>query len=174
VATYDPALLDALEELPTAPWSGPVWRHMFNDYPPDRVNTSGARWNPPGVGAVYTAMARETALAEGQHAIDVQPTRLYARRVLYEIEVAVSDVVDLSDSSSLREVGLTLADVAADDHTACQRVGGAAAWLGRGGLIVPSARDVGMNLVILVGGGLGLDDDVVVLREEVIDDRRPN
>ena len=46
---------------------------MFNDYTPDRVNTAGARWNPPGVGAIYTVLHCGTALAEGQHAIDVQP-----------------------------------------------------------------------------------------------------
>lgn len=168
---YDPALLDALERLPAADWQGRVWRHMFNDYTPDRVNTSGARWNPPGVGAVYTALDREAALAEGQYAIDVQPQRTYAQRVLYQVEVSVHELVDLTGTGTLAALGVNHDDVAADDHGACQRVGGAAAWLERGGLLVPSARNPGTNLVILVGR-LDLDDDLVIVEREVIEDRQ--
>ena len=176
MATYDPTLLDALEGLPATSWQGRVWRHMFSQYTPDRVNTSGARWNPPGVGAIYTSLERATALAEGQHAIDVQPRRTYAKRVMYEVEVSVTDVVDLTTPAALAAVGLTLDDVHADLNVIagvqnpCQRVGGAAAWLERGGLLVPSARASGGNLVILVGT-LGLDDDLEVVAQEVIEDR---
>ena len=170
MATYDPVLLDALEALPATDWRGQVWRHMFNDYPPDRVNAAGARWNPPGVGAIYTALERNTALAEGQHAVDVQPRRTYARRVLYQVEVAVTGLVDPTAPGALTAVGLRPDDLAADDHTACQRVGGAAAWLERGGLLVPSARAPGANLVILVGTA-GLEEDLVIVYQEVIEDR---
>lgn len=176
MATYEPHLLDALEGLPTTAWQGRVWRHMFNDYTPDRVNTAGARWNPPGVGAIYTSLQRATALAEGQHAIDVQPRRTYAKRVMYEVEVSVPDVVDLTTPEALAAVGLTIGDihadlnVRADVQSPCQRVGGAAAWLERGGLLVPSARASGGNLVILVGT-LGLDDDLEIVGQEVIEDR---
>lgn len=170
MATYDPALLDALEELPATRWQGRVWRHMFNDYTPDRVNTSGARWNPSGVGAIYTALERSTALAEGQHTIDVQPRRTYAKRVLYEVEVAIADVVDLTTPAALSAVGLSLDDLQGDVPNACQRVGGAAAWLERGALLVPSARADGANLVILIGG-LGLDHDLKVIGREIIEDR---
>jgi RES domain-containing protein len=167
MATYDPDLLDALESLPITTWHGHAWRHMFNDYPPDRVNTSGARWNPPGVGAIYIAFNRSTALAEGQHAIDIQPRRTYARRVLYKVELTVDNLVDLTDVDTLDAVGLTLADIASDDMTACQRVGGAAAWLGRGGLKVPSARDAGQNLVVLIGPTSPEVDIAVITAEEV-------
>lgn len=170
MATYDPNLLDALETLPSTTWHGRAWRHMFNDYPPDRVNTSGARWNPPGVGAIYTALTRPTALAEGQHAIDVQPRRTYARRVLYEVELTVDQLVDLTAPDALDAVELTLADIGSDDMRACQRVGGAAAWLGRGGLIVPSARDAGHNLVVLVGPA-GSEVDIEVITTEEIENR---
>lgn len=170
MSTYDPRLLDAIEGMPEEDWRGRVWRHMFNDYTPDRVNTLGARWNPAGVGAIYTALDRSTALAEGQHAIDVQPRRTYARRVLYQVEVSVPKLVNLTAPGALRAVGLTMDDVSADDHTACQRVGGAVAWLERGGLIVPSARAAGENLVILVGGA-SLYGDLVIVTQEVVEDR---
>lgn len=166
MTSHDPVLLDALEALPSTTWHGRAWRHMFNDYPPDRVNTSGARWNPPHVGAIYIALTRRTALAEGQHAIDAQPRRTFARRVLYQIELTVDELIDLTVPGALEAVGLSVADVASDDMTACQLVGGAAAWLGRGGLIVPSARDAGHNLVVLVGpAGVELDLDVIASEE---------
>lgn len=170
MATYDPALLDALENLPAPDWQGRVWRHMFNDYTPDRVNTSGARWNPPGVGAIYTALERSTALAEGQHVIDVQPHRFYAKRVLFQVEVSVASLVDLTAPGALAAVGLDLSDVHDDDHRACQRIGGAAAWLERGGLLVPSVRHEGSNLVILVGN-LGLDEDLKIVDQEILEER---
>jgi RES domain-containing protein len=172
MATYDPNLLDALESLPSTTWQGRAWRHMFNDYRPDRVNTSGARWNPPGVGAVYTALTRTTALAEGQHAIDVQPRRTYARRVLYEVEFTVDHLVELTEPDALDAVGLTLANITSDEMTACQLVGGAAAWLGRGGLKVPSARDAGHNLVVLVGPA-GSDIDIMTVTAEELENRAP-
>lgn len=153
MATYDPGFLDIVEGLPTQHWQGHVWRHMFNDYAPERVNTGGARWNPPGVGAIYTAIERETAIAEGDRMIEVQPRRIFRRRVLYELAVDVAEVVDLTSQDVLSTVGLTMSDIQSDDLTMCQHVGGAVAWLGRGGILVPSARRNGDNMVILVGPG---------------------
>jgi RES domain-containing protein len=65
-AAYPPELLDRLQALTPAPWSGQVFRHMFGSYPPDAENTRGARWNPPGVAAIYTSLTREGALAEAE------------------------------------------------------------------------------------------------------------
>jgi RES domain-containing protein len=147
---HDHALLEALESFGSAPWSGHVWRHMFNAHKPNRVNVLGARWNPPGVGAIYTAIERETALAEGQYAVDIQPRPIRAERFLYELDIRVDDVVDLTQPGRLVQVGIGLKELQSDAVSACQAVGGAASWLGRGGLIVPSARRAGDNLVILV------------------------
>lgn len=85
---------------------------------------------------------------------------------MYEVEVSVADLVDFTAPDALAAVGLDLdTDVRGDDWDACRRVGGAAAWLGRGGLIVPSARAAGSNLVILVGAGPG---DLTILIHEVV------
>lgn len=151
--TFDPDFLDVIEGLPTREFQGHVWRHMFNEFAPERINTSGARWNPPRVGAIYAALERETAIAEGDHMIEVQPRRIFRRRVLYELQVDVANIVDLTDPAALAASGLTMADVASDDFTACQRVGGAIAFLGHGGILVPSARRAGDNMVILIGPG---------------------
>lgn len=166
--TYlDPQLLDALEALPTGNWEGNAWRHMFNDYPPTQVNISGARWNPRGVGAVYAAMDRETAIAEGQHAIDIQPRRIFRRRVLYQIQLHISGLADLTGEKSLHSLGLKPSDIESNDFAACQEIGRGAAWLGLGGLLVPSARHAGSNLVVLVGD-LDIDDYLEEIDREVI------
>ncbi|MCJ1685340.1 RES family NAD+ phosphorylase [Rathayibacter sp. VKM Ac-2928] len=151
--TYDPAFLDAIENLPTREWRGRVWRHMFNDYEPERINIGGARWNPPGVGAIYAALDRDTAIAEGDRMIEVQPRRFFRRRVLYELQVDADNIVDLTGPGALTAAGLSMTDVESDDHAACQRVGGSIAWLQRGGILVPSARNNGTNMVILIGPG---------------------
>ncbi len=84
---YDPGLLDQLEALEPRPWRGTVWRHMFAEYPPDRPNTTGARWNPPGTAAIYTSLDRSTAVAEGDHMVAMQPIRPRPKRTVYEIRV---------------------------------------------------------------------------------------
>jgi RES domain-containing protein len=166
------SLVEILGSLPTLSWHGHAWRHMFNDYPPQRVNTSGARWNPPGVGAIYVALDRATALAEGQHAIEVQPRRTYARRVLYEVELSVRQLVDLTAPGSMQDVGLTASDIADDDVAACQQIGAAASRLARSGLLVPSARAPGTNLVVLIDPERS-EDSLVTLERTVIEGYAP-
>lgn len=65
MAIHDPELLDAIESLGSEALDAvTVWRHMFNDNPPELSNTRGARWNPAGLAAIYTSEEREVAIAE--------------------------------------------------------------------------------------------------------------
>jgi RES domain-containing protein len=147
---HDPDLLDRLEALEQQAWSGIVFRYTAGGRPPDQENTLGARWNPREVPAIYTALERETMLAEFEHALRTfNPTPRRAAFTAYRLRVTVAGVLDLRADRLLDELGVNATRLAADDHTACQRVGGAAAWLSRGGLLVPSARRPGgSNLVI--------------------------
>jgi len=43
------SLENAVASLQGAAWSGRIYRVMLNDYPPDRENIQGARWNLPDV-----------------------------------------------------------------------------------------------------------------------------
>jgi len=121
---------------------------MFGDYPPDAENTRGARWNPPGVAAIYTSLAREGALAEAEHQIAVQPIQPRARRTIYALKLTLTSVLDLTDVQLLRDLGVGTSELTADDMTACRRLGGAAHWLKRDGLLLTSARSSNTNLVI--------------------------
>lgn len=141
-------LLEYLQSLEPAPFSRSVYRHMFGERSPTLENTSGARWNPPGVAAIYVSLERETVIAEGDHAIAVQPLPPRIARWVYPVSVELADVLDLSAAGALEPAGVGVAELGGDDDSPCQAVGEAVAWLGFEGVIVPSARAAGANLVI--------------------------
>jgi len=145
---FDPELLDLLEALDETTFDGVVWRHMFNDYNPTRSNTRGARWNPPDIAAIYTSLSRDIAIAEADYALASQPLRPRATRQLYKVRVTLAAVVDMTDRTLLTTAGVGDEQLASPNHVPCQTVGGAAHWLGYDGLLVPSARAPGNNLVV--------------------------
>lgn len=146
---HDPALLDALERFDTEPWQGRVYRHMLGSAPPELVNERGARWNPPGTPAIYTSLAGTTAKAEGDHVIAMQPVPPRASRTIYELDISIKSLLDLTDAGRLAAIGVAEEDFESIPWEPCQRVGGAVAWLGHDGLLIPSVRDTdGSNLVV--------------------------
>lgn len=147
---HDPQLLDAIESLGVEVLTNAtVWRHMFNEHPPELPNTRGARWNPPGLAAIYTSENRDTAIAEGQHAIDSQPLRPSARRYVYELRVSARKALRIRQSD-LSSLGLDVDDLSASDFGSCQHVAAHAAFLEYDALIAPSARADGSNVIIFV------------------------
>jgi RES domain-containing protein len=147
---YPRALLEQLGELRSNTWSGRVFRWTFEGTPPDRANTRGARWNPPGVAALYACFSQRGVLAESNYLIAAQgipPTR--ARQV-HTFELSLSSVLEITDRALLERLGIDGAALAAVDQSKCQLVGGAVERLCHDGLIVPSARSPDNNLVIFV------------------------
>ncbi|MGA3057812.1 MAG: RES family NAD+ phosphorylase [Candidatus Limnocylindrales bacterium] len=163
----DPAILERLAKLEPRAWSGTVWRHTLGKNPPDKTNTRGARWNPPDVEALYTSMDRSTAVAEGDHLLEIQPLPPTTTRTVHRLEVELKSMLDLSDPAVLASLGVDQAALAEDDHSRCQAVGGAAWFLHFDGIVVPSARSPGHNLVILFEGSESLPR-VRVLDSEVL------
>jgi RES domain-containing protein len=146
---HDPVLLDALERFDTEVWSGRAFRHVLGSAAPELANVRGARWNPAGTSALYMSLEEATAKAEGDHVIAVQPVPPRAARTIYELEVSLDHLLDLRAEVRLAAVGITKDELRSDDWDPCQRVGGAVAWLGHDGLLVPSVRDqTGSNLVV--------------------------
>jgi len=125
---------------------------MFARLPPDRENIEGARWNPKGLAAIYTSLERETTLAEAEFRMSLEPLRPSKGRVLYFLRVAVSKAIDLRAPHLLEQLGISvdqLGDPLAVER--CREIGGAVAFLGYTGMLVPSARHSGgSNLVILM------------------------
>jgi RES domain-containing protein len=145
------SLEEILASLERRAWSGRVFRVTLGDYPPDRENTLGARWNPPDIAAIYLSLAAETAVSEVEYNLKRQPRRVKPalRKTLYEIEVSLDAAVKLEDVlPELRRNGIGDAQLFAEDLKASQEIGRLVTWFGADGLLVPSARAAGTNLVI--------------------------
>lgn len=145
---YSTTLLDSLAELPSSTWEGIVFRHMFGSLSPQRDNQSGARWNPTDASAIYCSLESATAVAEIDFHISLQPFRPNSERKVHRINVKVPAVVDLTDWKILTRLGIDQSSYAAIEPSRCKEVGGAISFLGHGGILVPSARCDGVNLVI--------------------------
>lgn len=165
---HDPDVLNLLESLQTESWSGTAYRHMFADLEPGRINYDGARWNPPGVGAIYCSLHRETALVEAEHRIAQQPMRPKAKRTLYMLSVQLGMVVDLRDKRHLAQAGITDVELTSVRFGPCQEIGRAVRFIGAHGLLVPSARGIAANLVIYPSD----DFELEVVDQEIIDPGR--
>ena len=144
---FDPKLLDQLQSLDPTPWAGQAYRYIVGENLPTKANTRGARWNPPSVAAIYTALDRETLLAELDYRLSldvVRPKEIFA----YTISIELHNVLDLTPPGVLADVGLSMDELGDIDYRRCQEVGGAVDWLEHDGLLVPSARADGSNLVV--------------------------
>lgn len=169
---YPPDMLDILQSTAVSPWSGTVYRHMFGTNLPTHANTHGARWNDPGLAAIYASCEPETALAEAEYYISLQPLRPRAKRTLYAIRVSLKNVIDLTASGLLPQLGVSDAVLSSSDHTRCRIIAGAVNWLGHDGLLVPSARRRGgTNLVIYQQDPSTTDFDVTGSEVIAPDDR---
>jgi len=144
----DPRIVEILARLDETGFEGEVWKHTLPGQPPEAANTKGARWNPPDVPAIYVALERATATAEGDHLVSMQPRPIRGARTLHRGRVTLRRVLDLRDPIVLNGLGVGESELSSADQSACRQVGGAAEWLGFDGLIVPSARGPGANLVI--------------------------
>lgn len=148
------ALVGKLDALGLTPFRGNVYRHQAAQWNPlsgAGARTIGGRWNPPqSFATLYLALERETAVAEffrmaekaGRAASDFLPRRLY------RYDVRLSGLVDLRPRAHRETVGLSDHDLAGDDLGACQAVGEAAQYLGREGILAPSATGSGDVLAV--------------------------
>lgn len=145
------SLEDIFASAKTSAWSGRAFRVMLNDYPPDRENTQGARWNPPDTPAIYTCLEPAVCIAEVEYGLarPPRPLRPDLRKFLYELDVSLSAVIDLRPFlDELAGIGIGKPQLFADNMVISQQIGHLATWFGSDGLLVPSARHAGTNLVI--------------------------
>lgn len=152
-APFDPNLLDALEASEVARVEGTVWRQILDPTSVMRPNQRGGRWNRPGTEALYCSLTPATATAEIDHLVNSQPVPITRQRRTFAIEVRISRVIDLHSETWTRHL---TSPYDPTDVEQCRAIGAAVAWLECGGLIVPSLRHQGDNIVIFVAN---LDHD---------------
>jgi len=78
------------------------------------------------------------------------------------LKVSLQSVVDLTDRARLSSLGIDDDALAGDEQVACQAVGAAAAFLHLDGIIVPSVRSPGHNIVILLASPDSLPEITVL------------
>ena len=147
---FDPEFLDELERRIARPWQGTAWRVTVGSTEPLQTNSRGARWNPPGVEALYTSLNRDAAIAEVEYLLSQQPVPVTAPRFVSELNVHLSAVVDLSHPEETDSLDWSHEGLLGENLALPQKVGAAAEFLGVAGILVPSARANGTNLVILM------------------------
>ena len=148
------SLATAIDGLPSEPYAGFAYRHVSEARTPlsaAGARTQGGRWNPPdSFATLYLTQESETAVAEffrmakriGRTASDFLPRRVYR----YEVELV--DALDLRPADGRAALGLADAQLRGDDLGPCQAIGETAHYLGREGILAPSAAGAGNVLAV--------------------------
>jgi RES domain-containing protein len=161
-------LLDALDALERVAFDGMVWRIVRAERDVLEGSATKARWDTGTFDVLYTALGREGALEEIHFHLSRQPVfPSKLRSVLHQISVRTRKTLQLADMASLEALGIARDAYASLDYTRSQEIADAAYFLGFDGLLVPSARWDGRNLVVFTDRlEVG---DLKVLNSEPID-----
>jgi RES domain-containing protein len=148
-------LVDAIDRLDPIPYAGDVYRHVAAGRHPlsgAGARSLGGRWNPPqSFATLYLADQKATVEAEFRRMARRQglsPSSFLPRR-LYRIAVDLRAVIDLTDPRSLPE-GIAGLELGADNLSSTQAIGEAAQYLGREGILAPSAAGDGNVLALFI------------------------
>jgi RES domain-containing protein len=116
---------------------------------------NGGRYNAPGVdGVLYASLEKATAVAEitkGLTARGINPDAFGPRDWwLYEIELDVNKVLDLTDPKVLAHLQINADSIIGDDVHLTRQIGKQAIDAGFQAILAPSATHHGKNVVILL------------------------
>jgi RES domain-containing protein len=165
--THDSALLESLASLEARCISAQVFRITFADRDPIAPSFAGGRWAPPQeVPVLYTSFDSSCALAEIRFHFERQPLFPSKPVNLHTLQVDTHSTLDLGTETALDVLGLTNEVLRQDDYRYLQEIGHAAYFLDFDGIVVPSARFDGQNLV-LFSDRLPIDHPKVVNSEPV-------
>lgn len=150
---------------------------IFQRHSSPRITTltgspAGGRWGPPGAFPVLY-LGRPTAsvtIEAYRHLVDDVEGMTGDKvgpRTLWTCQIAVSNVLDLRQTSSRDAVSLSLEDLTSpvDEYERCQRVAQAAYQLQLHGIITPAAAGRGETLALFEHHLPGNELPVVVHRE---------
>jgi hypothetical protein len=145
----DLQLLDSLSAIAPIAWNGPVWRVCAFGRDPVQAMPSQSRWCDGTFDALYTAQLRHGAIMEIYSYLSMQPVfPSRAAYVCHELRVATQRALNLVDMDALSQLGVDIASYAGRDYQKTQPIANAAHFLGFDGLLAPSARFSGDNLVL--------------------------
>ena len=164
----DPDLLDALDAHQGVAFAGDVWRIVREGRDVLLGYPSKARWDPGGFDVIYTAVQREGALAEIYFHLSRQPVfPSRVKSILSRITVSTRRTLKLADLAAVEALGVLLENFSGLDYGKTQEIGDAANFLGFDGILAPSARWAGQNLVLFTNR---FDpEDLAIVEQETVD-----
>jgi RES domain-containing protein len=173
------SLVQRVEAAPLVGFHDLAYRHVSVGTDPlsgvgARIN--GGRWNPPdSYSTLYFGLGEETVFAEWARAAARQglAPEDFLPRNLHTVNLDIDELLDLRTPDAREAVGLTEAMMEAEDQSACQEVGNAAHYLGREGLIVPSATGVGL-VIALFNENLGPNSSIRLIETRIISEAPSN
>lgn len=164
----DPDLLDALDAHKGVAFEGDVWRIVREGRDVLLGYPSKARCDPGGFDVIYTSLQREGSLAEIYFHLSRQPVfPSQVKSVLSRISVSTRRTLKLADLAAIEALGVSTEHYAGLDYGRTQEIGDAANFLGFDGILAPSARWDGQNLVLFTNRFA--PDDLVIVEQETVD-----
>ncbi len=153
----DSRLLDALETLSPEAFAGRAWRVVRDGRDPLQCSAVGGRWDDRTFNVLYTSTRADGAIAEmyfhlarGQPVVPSQ-----VRYRLFELDVRLASCLCFASLEALDSLGLQTATFGQmsyaereQEYPRTQEIAEAAYFIGRDGLIVPSARAECPNLIV--------------------------
>lgn len=149
-------------------WHGTLFRFQTVDFPAPKDVLSGegarwrgGRWNPPGLAALYGSATDRTALEEGKAQDRYYGVETKCPRLLVAIEAQLTRMLDLTAPATRRAMGVTLAELGAEDwrklqaagkESFTQAIGRSVTAAGGSGLVTRSAAvPRGVNVAVFPG-----------------------
>ena len=154
----DPDLLEQLEGCAERPFEGTVYRVVWADGSPVQGSTvARGRWNSPdgGFEVLHTSLQSDGAGTEFEAFWSLFEQRPDRPALNWKLRVRLRRVVEL-EFEQLAELGVPQAEYEGRDYSRTQEISDALSYLGCDGLIVPSARHDGRNLILFMNN-LGKD-----------------
>lgn len=167
----DQALLDALEKMRQRPYTGTVWRSVREGRDPLVCWRAGGRWDDGSLDVLYTSETREAALEERRfHLYQGQPfppSKVHYE--LFEIRVSLEAVVMFDNLEALGAIGLDISRYGQlsyfereQEYPRSQEIAEACSFLGADGILVPSARNLSSNnLVVFCDQDTRIEKEIV-------------
>ena len=153
----DNRLLDALEDLAPEAFEGSVWRVVRDGRDPVRCSSVGGRWDDGSFDVLYTSTRADGAIAEMYfHVARGQPViPSLVRYRLFELRVSLASSLRVASLAALSLLGLQTALFGQhsyaereQEYPRPQEIAEAAHFIGRDGMIVPSARAEWPNVIV--------------------------
>lgn len=154
----DNRLLDALEDISPEPFDGTAWRVVRDGRDAVQCSAVGGRWDDRTFDVLYTSSRADGAIAEMYFHLSrgqpVFPSRVQYR--LVELSVTLSSCLRIASLTDLAVLGLRTEAFGQmsyaereQEYPRTQEIAEAAQFIGRDGLIVPSARSEWPNIVVV-------------------------